>query len=682
MSIELNHAAVVIDGRPTFVYSGEIQPYRLPAGLWQDRLEKARAAGLNCVGCYFGWNFHAPDADTVDFASPDRDLARFLELAAQAGLYVLVRPGPYVCNEWDLGGFPGWLLAQPQGDWRTGDPRHLAWARRWYSQINPVLAPYEHGRQGSIILYQVENEHFWGDKLLFEGLVGEARANGITVPLVSNSGGSVYLVGAQGLVDGMDCYTDTHELYRWRGWADLLRRRLPAEHPLMFLEYRGSTITLWGDPPPSDLTLPPEWVPAQDRMYIAMGANVLNHFISVGGVTPVGYGSDHIATSYGDDAAVSPWRELTPQFYLLRRLGLLLEAINDALVASAPWPTPWLATDPRVDCTARRGELGTFFFAVNECSEAREYALALPDGRRLPAEGAMPIGPHESQTLVADLDLGAGRRLDFCSAQLLSLWEANGDLNLIVYTPEGSAACAEFSGAGQLLQLCFTCTSAVQCVEGDLGDGHVTVYATTPVVASRTWLVEERGRTVPLFSNLALVRPGRDEGGALRAELPAGESLWLVAPGVSAVTVSGERLPLAARLDGMNELRHDLPAPGTTRLELGPAQARAEADWSAASGSAEGGWLPLAAAGPEDDLLLNPGTYEYQTTLTVEGEPPTTLELMGLSHVEVVVSLNGRQLGVWPPTRPAGYPHAFRDFSLKLPVEGLLRAGENLLSVE
>ena len=235
MSIELNHAAVVIDGRPTFVYSGEIQPYRLPAGLWQDRLEKARAAGLNCVGCYFGWNFHAPDADTVDFASPDRDLARFLELAAQAGLYVLVRPGPYVCNEWDLGGFPGWLLAQPQGDWRTGDPRHLAWARRWYSQINPVLAPYEHGRQGSIILYQVENEHFWGDKLLFEGLVGEARANGITVPLVSNSGGSVYLVGAQGLVDGMDCYTDTHEFVPvarlGRSTASPTARRAPADVP-------------------------------------------------------------------------------------------------------------------------------------------------------------------------------------------------------------------------------------------------------------------------------------------------------------------------------------------------------------------------------------------------------------------------------------------------------------------
>ena len=107
------------------------------------------------------------------------------------------------------------------------------------------------------------------------------------------------------------------------------------------------------------------------------------------------------------------------------------------------------------------------------------------------------MGRTRSQALVADLDLGAGRRLDFCSAQLLSLWETDGDLSLVVYAPEGSAACAEFSGAGQLLQLCFTCTSAVQCVEGDLGDSHVTVYATTPEVASRTWLVEERGRTVP-----------------------------------------------------------------------------------------------------------------------------------------------------------------------------------------
>ncbi|HEY3397312.1 MAG TPA: beta-galactosidase [Armatimonadota bacterium] len=681
MSVELKQGAVVIDGRPTFVYSGEIQPYRLPAGLWQDRLEKARAAGLNCVGCYFGWNFHAPDAETVDFSSPDRDLARFLELAAQAGLYVFARPGPYVCNEWDLGGFPGWLLAEEQGDWRTGDPRHLAWERRWYSQINPVLAPYQHGRQGSVILYQVENEHFWGDKPLFEGLAQEARANGITVPLVSNSGGSVNLVGAQGLVDGMDCYTDVNELYRWRGWADVLRRRQLPDNPLMVLEYRGSTITLWGDPPPSDLSLPPAWVPTQDRLYIAMGANVLNHFISVGGLTPVGYGSDHITTSYGDDAAVSPWGELTPQFYLLRRLGLLLESLNDALMASTPWPTPWLATDPRVDCTARHGERGTFFFAVNSTGEPLDYALTLPDGRRLPAEGVMPMGPHESQTLVADLDLGAGRCLDFCSAQIFSLWEDGGNISLVVYGPEGHAACAEFSGAAQLLQICFTCTAAVQCVEGDLGNCHVTLYATTPEVAGKTWPVEEQGRTVPLFSNLSLVRPGRDEQGALRAELPAGETLWLVAPGVSALTVNGERLPLTPRADGLGELHHSRPAPGAVTLELGPAQARAEADWTATLGTAEEGWLPLEAAGPEGDLIIDPGTYEYQTTFLVGGEPPRMLEFMGLSHVEVVVSLNGQQIGVWPPTRPAGYPHAFRYFGLKLPVEGVLCPGENLLSV-
>jgi hypothetical protein len=362
-------------------------------------------------------------------------------------------------------------------------------------------------------------------------------------------------------------------------------------------------------------------------------------------------------------------------------LGLLLEAVNDALVTSAPWAAPWLATDPRVDCTARRGERGTFFFAANACGEPREYALVLPDGRRLPAQGELPIGPHESQTLVADLDLGAGRRLDFCSAQLLSVWDDGGNLVLVTYAPEGYAVCADFFRLGRTLQLCCTAAAAVGCVEGDLGDCHVTLYATTPEVAGKTWLVEEQGRTVPLFSNLSLVRPGRDADGALRAELPAGESLGLVAPGVAAVTVNGERLPLAARADGLGEIRHALPAPGEVRLELGPAQARAERDWTAFLGVAAEGWLPLPGTGPESDLLLRPGTYEYQTTFTVAGEPPTTLEFLGLSHVEVVVSLNGRQLAVWPATRPAGYPHAFRDFSLKLPVEGLLRPGENLLSV-
>jgi len=108
-TITYDHYSLLIDGKRVFIYSGEFHPFRLPSpDLWHDVLEKMKAGGFNTICCYFDWDYHSPKAGVYDFTGI-RDLDKFLSLAAEAGLYVIVRPGPYINAETDSGGFPGWL---------------------------------------------------------------------------------------------------------------------------------------------------------------------------------------------------------------------------------------------------------------------------------------------------------------------------------------------------------------------------------------------------------------------------------------------------------------------------------------------------------------------------------------------------------------------------------------------
>lgn len=298
MSVVFKNKSIMIDGKPTYIFSGEIQSFRLPYDQWKDRLEKMKAMGLNSIGTYFAWNFHSQVPNQADFTSPQHDIGKFLDMAAALELYVIVRPGPYICNEWDLGGYPGWLMSEESGDWRTGHPDHLKWCKQWYKDVNTIIAPRQQTKGGPVILYQVENEHFWGEKEFLEGLAMQAMEDGIEVPLVSNCGGSVYETGTNHIVDGIDIYTPVYEQWRWRGWFDKLYRILPEDMAMMILEYAGGSTCFWGELEPDEVKFPSEWLVSMTGMFMGKGANLTNFFVAAGGVTPCGYSSDHMSTNY------------------------------------------------------------------------------------------------------------------------------------------------------------------------------------------------------------------------------------------------------------------------------------------------------------------------------------------------------------------------------------------------
>ncbi|KAM9257991.1 beta-galactosidase isoform 2-T2 [Cariama cristata] len=148
----------VKDGRPFRYISGSIHYSRVPRYYWKDRLLKMKMAGLDAIQTYVPWNYHEPQLGMYDF-SGDKDLEYFLQLANDTGLLVILRAGPYICAEWDMGGLPAWLLEKRSIVLRSSDSDYLAAVEKWMGVLLPKMRAHLYQNGGPVIMVQVENEY-------------------------------------------------------------------------------------------------------------------------------------------------------------------------------------------------------------------------------------------------------------------------------------------------------------------------------------------------------------------------------------------------------------------------------------------------------------------------------------------------------------------------------------------
>ncbi|WP_022901419.1 glycoside hydrolase family 35 protein [Humibacter albus] len=177
----------VLDAKPYRVISGALHYFRVHPDHWADRIRTAKLMGLNTIETYVPWNEHESRRGHFAAEDPRLDLRRFLRLIAAEGMHAIVRPGPYICAEWDGGGLPGWLLADPDVRMRSTDPRFLEPATRFLHHVLGIVAPLQIDNGGPVILVQVENEYgaYGDDKQYLRELTDVTRASGITVPLIT-----------------------------------------------------------------------------------------------------------------------------------------------------------------------------------------------------------------------------------------------------------------------------------------------------------------------------------------------------------------------------------------------------------------------------------------------------------------------------------------------------------------
>jgi beta-galactosidase len=243
--IEIGPGGFVREERPEVIRSGEISYARVPPDLWAHRLALARSAGLDTVSTYVVWAHHETSPGRFDWTGP-RDVGAFCREAARLGLRVIVRPGPYVCGEWDLGGYPWWLLrdARP-GDrfLRTADPRHLRAAERWMEAVGRELGPLAATRGGPIILAQVENEHAaYGREPGYVGALAAAlRRGGLDVPMFELETPARVRPSDAGLFAGVALGSDP------AGGLGELRKAMP-DNPAWVAEFYPGWFDTWGKP--------------------------------------------------------------------------------------------------------------------------------------------------------------------------------------------------------------------------------------------------------------------------------------------------------------------------------------------------------------------------------------------------------------------------------------------------
>ncbi len=202
-TFEIKNKKIYINGKRTKIISGSVHYFRIHPCYWKDRLLKLKEMGCNCIETYVAMNLHEKEEGVFDF-SGWLDVSSFLRLAQDLGLYVILRPGPYICSEWDLGGLPYWILKDKNIHLRTSDPLYL-------KKITPFLIEvckqvknnlFSHG--GNILFWQIENEYgsYGSDKAYLEYLKNLFVENGVDCEFISSDGDTAFLL-QNGSCDGV-----------------------------------------------------------------------------------------------------------------------------------------------------------------------------------------------------------------------------------------------------------------------------------------------------------------------------------------------------------------------------------------------------------------------------------------------------------------------------------------------
>ncbi len=155
---EIGNKTFLLNGKPFVIKAAEIHYPRIPRAYWEHRIEMCKALGMNTICLYIFWNIHEQKEGAYDFTG-NNDVAEFCRLAQKHGLYVIVRPGPYVCAEWEMGGLPWWLLKKEDIGLRVQDPYYMERTRLFMNEVGKQLADLQISKGGNIIMVQVENEY-------------------------------------------------------------------------------------------------------------------------------------------------------------------------------------------------------------------------------------------------------------------------------------------------------------------------------------------------------------------------------------------------------------------------------------------------------------------------------------------------------------------------------------------
>lgn len=323
---EIEDNQFILDSNPFKILSGALHYFRIYPDQWEESLINIKRCGFNTVETYIPWNIHEKEEGIfeIDYLT---DFVRFFELAKKVGLYVIVRPGPYICAEWDFGGLPAWLLNYPQVKVRTLDPLYFDKAKNFLVNICSLLKPLLITNGGPILMVQVENEYgsFSEDKNYLRKIKDVLLENDIDVPLFTSDGSWDEALEAGSLVVegilptgnfGSSSQENLNNLQSFMIKHD-------KEFPLMTMEFWDGWFGKWGEPLVKRET---SELISEIKKNINLGSINLYMFrggTNFGFMNGCSYRKDLLQaqiTSYDYDAIISESGDPTSKYYALQQL--------------------------------------------------------------------------------------------------------------------------------------------------------------------------------------------------------------------------------------------------------------------------------------------------------------------------------------------------------------------------
>lgn len=503
-AVDWQNGYFLINGQPTFLTAGEIHYARVPRELWRDRILRTKAMGFNTIQTYVMWNAQEPTEGTFNFEG-NLDLDAWLLLCQELGMYTIVRPGPYVCAEWENGGLPAWLCSKPGMRVRTDHPEYLQAVDRYWAKLIPIIAKHQLHKGGRVLMVQLENElpNTWGtdSNAYTRHLYDVARAQGLEIPLF-NSG----LHHANDPAGNRPFGNRTIPWYStefWTGWIGLSGDMSPQMHE--------------------------EKVRATWKI-LAFGGAGYDYYVVHGG-TNFGYSKGvEVTASYDYSSPIGEAGQLRRVYFPMKRAAMFAQAFSDlltsskdgaALIASAsaagnPLQTfvrtgpngtaIFLADAPRFqNSPAGRGARGRRGGAATAPAtpQVLQARITLADGRQIPSgDRTLRLDPGEIRPILTDVFLHQDPKtriahpivLDYAATAILTRKKIGETTYLVCHGASGDSGEIKVKGQDRLLTFKYPDGDVVdEMILPDApGNPQVRLLVMNTDLADRTWDLGDR----------------------------------------------------------------------------------------------------------------------------------------------------------------------------------------------
>lgn len=635
--INIDGKGFIIHGKRTYIVAGEVQYPRIPRALWRDRLLRIKRAGYNTVQTYLYWNYHEPREGQFDF-SGEKDVDAFFKLVHSLGMYVIVRPGPYINAEWDTGGLPVWLRFKPGLLPLTDNAQFYAAVTPYWNKVFPIIVKNQITQGGPIIMVQLDNEH------THDGL-GRGIGSGTDLPdafyrhyrQVAVKAGVVVPYFFSGLN-----HSDDPAGY---GPLDTSGRTTPWYSTEFWTGWYG----WYGVSPEKQRKL----VRATWKI-LAYGGAGYTHYTMAGGSDFETWNNNEQAASYDFGSPIGQAGDFRSDYYPLKRAAMFAAAFPKVLADStaAAGGGAVTTTSVNVSLTRRTGKAGSILFLDNSGYRPRTVQLKAADGTLTPAAGPIRMESGEIVPIVTGYPLLPTVTLTLGAARVLGTATQGRTTTLVIYgapgepgelhfrVPASGVTLAPSSGAMTAAKGTVTLKTTFPAATPrvfmfQVGAQTVRVIAAPSALADRTWFVPVGGQTQIVCGPDYVGEAGLSAGRlALETEQ---NGLTGLPPGPSSVFTADKQITLA------KATTPDKPIASVTPPALGPWQADAAAP-QAQPGFNDTKWLavneprPMGADGDISAFAW------YRTTMTAPTAGEYQIDVSDYSDW-VTAFVDGKRIG-------------------------------------